>query len=122
MMAYKIMLVMIIFGAVNGALNTSGMYLKKLPEQNAQITQAQVTEMTKSVGNAPLNPWTMYTVIAMVFGVIGSALLALLTVIPILTAYGCPMWLALCIQTPLWLVVAWGIYEIYTGHVTIPQD
>jgi hypothetical protein len=122
MMAYKIMLVMLIFSSVNAGINASGMYLTKLPEQSAKISTAQVTDLTTSVSTAPLNPWTTFTMLEMVLGVIGSALLGLITIAPLLLSFGFPLWEALMISSPMTLVIAWGLYEIVTGHVTIPQD
>lgn len=122
MMAYKIMLVMLIFSAVNGGLNSLGWYSTKLPEQKAIITEAQVTDLTKQTGETAVNPWTMWTVIKVFFQVIGGALLSLLTIIPFLLAYGVPVEIAVMIQTPIWLVLIWGIYGIWTGHVSQSQD
>ena len=62
MMLYKIMLVLIVFGAVNGMLNTVGLYNQKLPTTgNTGITEAQVTDLTRAAGKTPINPWTSYT-------------------------------------------------------------
>jgi len=122
MMAYKIMLVMLIFSAVNGGLNSLGWYTTKLPEQKAIITEAQVTDLTGQASDTAVNPWTMWTVIKMVFQVVGGALLSLLTIIPFLLAYGVPLEIAIMIQTPIWLVLVWGIYGIWTGHVSMSQD
>lgn len=123
MMLYKIMLVLIVFGAVNGMLNTVGLYSQKLPTTgNTGITEAQVTDLTRAAGKTPINPWTSYTVLSTVFGVIASVALSLVTIIPMLTAYGIPLPLAVAIQTPIWLVLAWGVYEMWTGHSSPSQD
>ena len=123
MMAYKIMLVMLIFSAVNGGLNSLGWYGSvTLPNSNASITEAQVTDLTQQAGETTVNPWTMWTIIKVFFQVIGGALLSLLTVIPFLTAYGVPFEIAMMIQMPIWLVLIWGIYGIWTGHVSTSQD
>lgn len=122
MIAYKIMLVMLIFSSVSAGLNTLGWYSVKLPEQKATISQAQVTELTQSAGKVSVNPWTLYTILKMVFQVIGSALLGLLTIIPFLMAFGIDPVIALMIQVPIWLVLGWAIYEIWTGHTTTMQE
>jgi hypothetical protein len=122
MMAYKIMLVMIIFSGVCGGLNTLGWYVTRLPEQQVLLSQAQVTDLTKGAGGVNVNAWTTYTMLKMVFQVIGSCLLALLTIIPFLTAFGVPIAFATMVQIPVWLVLAWAVYEIWTGHSTISQE
>lgn len=116
------MLVMLIFGAVSGSLNALGWYSQKLPDQKVSITQAQVTELTGSVGKTSINPWTSYTVLSTVFNVGGAALLSLLTIIPFLTAYGISYPIALMIQTPIWLILIWTVYEMWTGHSTTMQE
>lgn len=113
---------MLIFGAVNGGLNAMGLYSMNLPEQKAIITEAQVTDFSEQTGDIAINPWTMWSTIKMFYQVIGGALLSLLTIIPLLMAYGVPFQIALMIQTPIWLVLIWGIYGIWTGHVSQSQD
>jgi hypothetical protein len=123
MMAYKIMLLMIIFSAVCGGLNTLGWYSTvSLPATGAGISQAQVTELTKSVGQTSVNAWTIYTVLGMCFNVLGSCLLNLLSIIPLLTAFGVALPITLMIQTPIWLVLAIAVYELWTGHVLTMQE
>jgi sterol desaturase/sphingolipid hydroxylase (fatty acid hydroxylase superfamily) len=122
MMAYKIMLVMLIFCSVNSGVNALGWYTQKLPEQKAIITEAEVTDLTNQASETAVNAWTMWTVIKMIFGVIGGVMLSLLTIIPFLTAYGVPIEIATMVQMPVWLVLAWGIYGMWTGHVSQSQD
>jgi hypothetical protein len=122
MMAYKIMLVMIIFSAVNGGLNTLGWYSTKLPEQDAGISKVQVTELTQSVQRTSINPWTAFTVLSTVFQVLGSAMLSLLTILPFLLSMGMNLQMAMMIQTPIWLVMAWAVYQMWTGHSSMGQD
>ena len=88
-----------------------------LPTTGAGINQAQVTELTQSVGKTSINAWTGYTVIAMCFNVLGSGLLNLLSIIPFLTSFGVPLAWAIAIQTPIWLVLAIAVYGMWTGHV-----
>jgi hypothetical protein len=122
MMAYKIMLVMIMFSACCGALNTLGWYTHKLPDQKVAISQGQVTELTQAAGKVDINPWTGYIILKMVFNVIGSALLSLLTIIPFLMAFGVDFQIALMIQTPIWFILAWTVYELWTGHSSKMQE
>jgi len=122
MMAYKIMLVMLIFSSVSAGLNGLGWYATKLPEQGVSVSQAHVTELTQSVGKISINPWTSYTLLQTFFQFAGSALLGLLTIIPFLTAFGVDPQIALMIQAPIWLVLAWAIYEIWSGHITTSQE
>jgi hypothetical protein len=37
-------------------------------------------------------------------------------------AWGIPAPIALAIQTPIWLVMAWGLYEMWTGHTPPAMD
>jgi hypothetical protein len=122
MIGYKIMLVMLIFSGVCGGLNSLGWYNQKLPDQKVVLNQAQVTEFSQGVGKMSINPWTGYTMLQTFYNVGGSALLALLSIIPFLTAFGVDFQIALMIQTPIWLVLIWTVYEIWTGHTTTMQE
>jgi hypothetical protein len=123
MMLYKIMLCLVVFGAVNGAIDSLQIYSYKTPQQEVGgIGQAEVTDLSNTMSGAPLNPFTAYFVLTTIIRVLGSAALALLTVIPFLMAWGIPFAFALMIQTPIWLVMAWGFYEMWTGHTPPAQD
>jgi len=106
------------FSTFCGTLNTLGWYSTvSLPTSGSSINQAQVTEFTDSVGKTSINAWTGYTVIALCYNVIIAAAKNLLTIVPFLTDLGVPLSLALAIQTPIWLVLAIGVYGLWTGHV-----
>ena len=115
---------MIIFSSVSGALNGAGWYYTTIPTSggNVGMNQAQVTDLTKSSGEVTVNAWTQITQGMMAFRLIGSCLLGLLTIIPFLMAFGIPLGFALMIQTPIWFIVGWTIWEIWTGHPTKVQE
>ena len=123
MMLYKIMLCLTVFGAVSGMMNTLNFYGLQSPETgNPGITEEQATGMAASVTNSPLNMITGYFVLMALLNILLSAALALITVIPFLMAWGVPLELATAIQVPIWLVMAWGVYEMWTGHTSPAQD
>lgn len=123
MMLYKIMLCLVVFGAVTGAVNSLQLYPVTSPEShNTGITEAEVTELTGTMSNAPMNPFTAYFMLTTLIGILGTVALSLITIIPFLMAWGIPAPIALAIQTPIWLVMAWGLYEMWTGHTPPAQD
>ena len=123
MMLYKIMLSLVVFGAVAGYVNSTGMYSVHAPVSGTiGIGEAQVTDMSNNIKSASVNPLFSVTLLWVCLNVLFSAALALLTVIPFLTAWGVPPGLALMVQTPVWLVMAWGIYQMSTGHETQGMD
>lgn len=123
MMLYKIMLVLVVFGAVNGAIDATGLYTLRTPQSETNgIGQAEVTDLSNTMSGSPLNPFTAYFMLTTAMRILLTAALALVTVIPFLMAWGVPFLIAVAIQTPIWLVMAWGIYEMATGHVPPAQD
>ena len=107
MMLYKIVLCLIIFGAVTGMMNTLNFYGIQSPTTgNEGITEEQATGMASAVSNSPLNMITGYFVLMLLLNMLLSAFLAVITVIPFLTAWGVPFALATAIQIPIWLVFA----------------
>jgi len=113
---------MVIFSCACSFLNTMGWYSTVLPEQKVTITEAEVTDLTQGVGKTSINPWTMWTVLATTFGVLGGALLLLVTIIPFLMAFGVTFQMALMVQVPIYLILAWTVYEMWTGHTTVMQE
>ena len=123
MMLYKIVLCLVIFGATSAAIEDAGFYPVHLPHTgNTGITEAQVTDLSNAASNTPVNAFSAFSLLMMLAHVLGSAFLAVLTVIPVLTAYGIPMEFAIMIQTPIWLVTAFGFYQMYTGHQATGMD
>lgn len=116
------MLVLVMFSCVCSFLNTVGWYAIVLPEQKMTITEGRVTELTQGVGKTSINPWTMWTVMATTFGVLGGALLSLVTVVPFLMGFGVAFEMALMVQVPIYLILAWTVYEMWTGHTTVMQE
>lgn len=94
----------------------------KLPEQKITITEGQVTDLTQGVGKTTVNAFTMYEVLSTSFGVLGGALLTLVTVVPFLMGFGVAFEMALMVQIPIYLILAWTVYEIWTGHTTVMQE
>ena len=123
MMLYRIVLCLVIFGAASAAIEDAGFYPVHLPQTgNTGITEAQVTDLSNAASNTPVNAFSAFTLLTMLGHVLLSAFLAVITVIPFLTAYGVPMEFAVMIQTPIWLVTAFGVYQMYTGHQATGMD
>ena len=121
MMLYKIMLALVIFGAVIGAINESGIYSVQIPETGATIEEEDVISFTEAQDD-PLNYFFIFSAIASALKVLGSAFLAVLTIVPQLKALGLDYIWAFMIQTPIWLVEVWGIYQFKTGYQTQGMD
>ena len=123
MMLYRVMLCLFIFGFVAGGINESGLYsTATVPYSNVEITENDVTDLTGGVGSGAVNALFIISALVTFGKILGSAFVALLTILPILLAFKMPVWLALMFQGPVWLVEIWGLYEFYTGHQTIGMD
>lgn len=123
MMLYKLMLVLFIFGAVIGAINEAGLYESTvLPESGATIDEAEVTEITGSLSDSTVTPFTVIQILMSCGKVLLGGMLSIVTIIPIMVSYGVPIVWASMVQAPIWLIEVWGVYEFYTGHQTAGQD
>jgi hypothetical protein len=123
MMLYKIVLVLVIFGAVTGIINSSGFYPVKLPDSGIKgMSQAQVTDLSNAATSTPANPFSAFVLLQTLVGVLISTFTAVIVVAPLLIAYGCPVALAAGIQVVIWLIMAMGIYQMYTGHQSPGMD
>lgn len=117
MMIYKIVLFLMIFGAISGVINESGFYSVKVPTTGYKgMTEAQVTDLSNSAANTPVNAFSGFAVIVSLVKIIGSSFLAVATVIPFLVGFGMEANFAVAIQGIIWFVTAIGLYQMYTGH------
>jgi hypothetical protein len=115
MMLYKIILFLFILGSVSTGLNASGIFPAQMPVQStATINQAQITDLTNST-KGPVSPLSVISIGMLFVGSILGGLLAVVFVVPLMLAYGIPMYIALMFQGPLWIVEAFGVYQIVTG-------
>ena len=121
-MLYKLMLVLFIFGAVIGAINEAGLYSTVMPESGATIDEAEVTEITGSLSDSTVNPFTIIQILMSCGKVLIGGMLSIVTIIPIMVSFGVPLVWASMVQAPIWLIEVWGVYEFYTGHQTAGQD
>jgi hypothetical protein len=116
MKLYSILLFLFIFGLVSSGINESGLFSVDIPATESGFEEANVQELTEGVANTGLNPITGFTIILTFFRVFASAVLAIITIIPILSSWGVPIWLGAMVQAPIWLVEVAGFYQLATGH------
>lgn len=117
MMLYKLLLCLAVFGAMSGVIEQTGFYPVHVPQSGSLgMTEAQVTDLSTGVTNSPTNAFSAWTGLMMIFGVLWSAIVAVVVVTPILTAYGCPLGLAIAIDGLIWIPKGFGLYQMVTGH------
>ena len=117
MKAYSIFLFLFTLGLVLGAINELGIYDVKLPQSNVQtVSQANVMDLSNTATNAGLNPFFIFFVIQSFMKVLGTGLLTCATILPLMMGFGVPLVIAMMFQAPVWIVEAFGIYQLITGY------
>lgn len=106
-----------IFGAVTGSINQLGIIDYQLPQSNVNtINQAQVMDLSNTASSAGLNPFFIFYVIQTFGKVLFTGLLTCATVLPLMVGFGVPITIATMFQGPIWIVEAFGIYQLITGY------
>lgn len=121
---YDIILVLFIFGAVGQTFNEFDVFGVTIPDSGVTITEGQVTEYQSSTSPTTVNDYTWTNIILSGLKIIGSAVLAVFTIIPLVIslcmAVGVDLstatMLAVLIQVPVWFVTIFGWYEWTTGR------
>jgi len=117
MKAYSIFMFLFIFGAVTGSINQLGIIDYQLPQSNVNtINQAQVMDLSNTASSAGLNPFFIFYVIQTFGKVLFTGLLTCATVLPLMVGFGVPITIATMFQGPIWIVEAFGIYQLITGY------
>jgi hypothetical protein len=115
MMLYKIALSIFIFAAVCTGINDSGIFTITVPESNVnQMEQADVQDLTDTASGEVTGLFTIGFVIVAIKSII-AGLVAIFSILPLLTSWGVPLWIGMIFQAPLWFVEAVGIYQFVTG-------
>lgn len=117
MKLYHILLVLFIFGFVCAGINESGIFSHQIPETSIGFNQSDVQEITEGVEGIGTNPFSALASVFLFFRVFASAVLAIITILPILSSWGVPLWAGMMVQGPVWLVEVVGFYQLATGHI-----
>lgn len=114
---YSIILFIFIFGATVSYINDSEMYELKIPESGAQsdISQAQnlntaLTDTSKSTSMSMIDQ--LYIIGTSITG----GLLAVFTLGPLLASMGVPLGMIGMLISPLGIVAAFWVIEMWTGR------
>jgi hypothetical protein len=114
-MLYKVILFLFIFGAVCTGLNSSGIFTTQVPVQSTvSISQSQITDLTNTT-QGPVAALGVVSFMSIFVGSILGGLLNVVFIIPLMTSWGIPLWIAMMFQAPIWLVEIAGIYKLFTG-------
>lgn len=116
MKLYTIILTLFIFGFVTAGINASGMFKQPIPTTDVGFNESGVTEVTEGAQSVGTNPVSMIAMILVFFRVMASAALAVVTILPILSSWGVPLWAGMMVQGPVWYVELGGLYQWATGH------
>ena len=122
MKLYAILLTLFVFGFVTAGINESGMFSHQMPETDIGFNESDVQEITEGTSNVGTNPVSAIAMIGLFLRVFASAVLALVTILPILMSWGCPIWAAMMVQGPVWLVEVVGLYQFATGHTMLGME
>jgi hypothetical protein len=122
MKLYAILLCLFIFGFVTAGINESNMFTHKMPETSIGFNESDVQEITEGMQAVGTNPVSAIAMIGLFLRVFASAVLALVTSLPIMMSWGCPIWAAMMVQGPVWFVEVVGLYQFATGHTMMGME
>jgi hypothetical protein len=121
---YDIILVLFIFGAVGQCFNEFQVFGVVIPDSGVTISESTVTEYQSSTNPTTVDDFTWTNIILSGLKILGSAMLAVFTIIPLVISlcqavgvdFATAATLALIIQVPIWFVTIAGWYEWSTGR------
>jgi len=121
---YDIILVLFIFGAVGQCFNEFQVFGVVIPDSGVTISESTVTEYQSSTSPTTVDDFTWTNIILSGLKILGSAMLAVFTIIPLVISlcqavgvdFATAATLALIIQVPIWFVTIAGWYEWSTGR------
>jgi len=126
-MLVDIILVLVLIGSVGQGFNELvgyGVLKVGVPSGGMKITEDKFTEYQSSTNPTTVDEFTFTNIILSGLRIIGSALLAVITIIPLVvqTCMACgvdfetSVKLAAMLQGPIWLISIFGWYEWSTGR------
>jgi len=117
--SYRIAMFLFIFGFVASAMVSTGIIEDGTLPINAPSSGDD--DYYTTLGNSlqdqnSIDPFTTINILLTCAAALLNALLAVFTILPILTTVGIPVPFALMIQAPIWLIYVKDVYAIYTGN------
>ena len=123
MKLYSIFIFLFTFGVVTSSLNSLGIFDVNLPQNNVNtISQADVMDLSNTATTAGLNPFFIFYIIQSFGKVLFTGILTCATILPLMLQFGSGMPasvmvpIALMFQLPIWVVSAFGVYQLITGY------
>jgi hypothetical protein len=123
---YDIILILIIFGAAGSLFNdmVAPVFGVNAPSGGFEVTEDKFTEYQSSTNPTTVDDFTWTNIILMGLRMLGSAALAVVTIIPLVISicmtcgldFETSAMLAVVIQGPVWWVCITGWYEWSTGR------
>ena len=121
MKIYSIVLFLVIFGSVTGAIDEIGIFGTDIAYTDTGVNESLVDE----VGAATQDASWLFWIPMMIYrlgGILFHAFAGAITVIPLFMKYGVPAPIIAMIQVPIWLVYAVGIIQFVVGRSTKVND
>ena len=119
-MAYPILVFIFIFGAVAGYVNETGLYTSvyTIPHGSSVMTEGSVQELTTQAQAVNPSPLSYLDWISLFIKVIAAGVTALFTLGPLLESFGIPSGMAGMFVSPLGIILAFWLVEIFWKDVT----
>jgi len=124
-MAYPILVFIFIFGAVAGYINETGLYCNPnnidcytIPHGSSVMTEGSVQELTTQAQAVNPSPLSYLDWIFLFIKVIAAGVTAIFTLGPLLKSFGIPVGMEGMFVSPLALIVAFWLVEIFWKDVT----
>ncbi len=117
-MAYPVLLVIFIFGAVTGFINDSGLYSGSivLPQNDANTGVGTVTEISDNAQKIGAGSTSYLDWILIGGRSIAAGIVALFTLGPIIASYGVPLGMTGMLISPLGIIAVFWVLEYWTGR------
>lgn len=122
MISYKIALALFIFGIIIGSVNSLGIFPMQVPGTSFSLTEQDVRDVTEGAKAVGASPLFFPLVLLQLGGILLSALIMVLTILPFLLAFGIPVEIGIIFQAPIWLAYIYDVFQLWTGHFAGGSD
>lgn len=125
---YDIILFLFILGAVTQGFQELGVtFGVSVPNSGLTISESTVTELESGATSTETSDYSTWTILMSFLRVIGSAVLACFTIIPLCISifqavgisFDISLILATILQAPVTLITMFGLYEFWTGRSVV---
>ena len=108
---------LLVFGSSVSMLSATGSYDVTITGFSNPFDQETTTQLTEAAVSTESNPLGGETLLPILLKTVIGGLLTMITIIPVLSSIGIPIWISAVFQAPIWIIYIVDLVALLKGII-----